>query len=265
MRPKIGVALGSGGLRGLVHVGVLKVLDREKIPIDFVGGCSIGALIGAFYCAGLDPDTIYKLARHTKRRHWLDFIIPKMGIIAGDRVLDMLKLLTKQKEFSELSIPLAVVATELNHGQEIVFTEGEVAQAVRASISVPGIFVPYQYNDMLLVDGAVLNPTPIDVVRRMGADKIIGVDLAHAGTICNVTNTFDVIIQSIDIMERELFKHRQHQCDVLIRPEVAHISPSSFECIDECVTLGEQAAEAALPSIKALLEDDAASGNEAID
>lgn len=256
MRPKIGLALGSGGLRGLAHVGVLRVLEREGIPIDYIAGCSIGALVGALYCAGLDPDTIYKLAKHTKRRHWLDFIIPKMGIIAGERVLAMLKLLTQQKQFADLRIPLAVVATELTTGQEIVFQEGDVAQAVRASISVPGIFVPHRLNDMLLVDGAVINPTPIDVVRRMGAHIVIAVDLAHAGTICKIANTFDVIIQSIDIMERELFKHRQHYCDVLIRPDVAHITPSSFEAIDECVALGEQAGEAALPKIKALLAEE---------
>lgn len=253
MPPKIGLALGSGGLRGLAHIGILRVFTREKIPIHYVAGCSIGSLIGSLYCSGLDADMILKLAKNLKRRHWLDFILPKMGIISGERILDMLRLLTQQKTFDCLTIPLSVVATELNHGKEIVFTEGDVAKAVRASISVPGIFVPFQMDGMLLVDGAVLNPTPIDVARNMGADIVIGVDLAHASSISNISNMFDVIIQSIDIMERELFKKRHGFCEVLIRPDVAHLSPSSFENIDECVAIGEQAAENALDQIKELI------------
>ncbi|MEN6413473.1 MAG: patatin-like phospholipase family protein [Veillonellales bacterium] len=253
MRLQIGLALGSGGLRGLAHVGVLKVLEREKINIDCIAGCSIGSMIGALYCSGQKPETIIKLAKHLKPRYWLDFVIPKMGVVSGEKVLNTVRLLTQKKNFADLDIPLAVVATEINHGREIVFTEGDLAQAVRASISVPGIFVPCQIDDMLLVDGAVLDPTPIDVARRMGADIVIAVDLAHAGTVCSITNMFDVMIQSIDIMERELFKHHQYPCDVLIRPEVAHISPSSFQSIDECVALGEKAAEAMLPEIKRLI------------
>lgn len=254
MRPKIGLALGSGGLRGLAHVGVLKVLERENIPIDCIAGCSIGSMIGSLYCAGHSPDTILKLAKHLKPRHWLDFVIPKLGIVLGDKVLNTIRLLTQRKTFSDLEIPLAIVATDINRGKEVVFTEGDLAEAVRASISVPGIFVPYQIGDMLLVDGAVLNSTPVDVVRAMGADIVIAVDLAHAGVVCNITNVLDVIIQSIDIMERELFKHRRQHCDILVQPDVSHISPSSFESMDECVALGEQAIESVIPEIKYLIE-----------
>lgn len=253
-RPKIGLALGSGGLRGLAHVGVLRVLEREAIPVDYMAGCSIGSLIGALYASGLALDDIEKLAKHLKRRHWLDFVIPKMGLFSGDRVLNMIQILTKKKTFDQLQIPLSVVATELHEGKEVVFDSGDVASAVRASVSVPGIFVPFEIDNMMLVDGAVLNPTPIDVVRKMGADIVIAVDLAHAGTICSVTNIFDVIIQSIDIMERELMKTRETVGDVIIRPNVAHISPSSFDLTDECIALGEAAAMEMLPQIRLLME-----------
>lgn len=255
-RPKVGLALGSGGLRGMTHVGVLNVLEREGIPIDYIAGCSIGSLIGALYCAGLPLESIIKLAKHLKRRHWLDFVIPKMGIFSGDRVLDTIRILTQKKTFDELRIPLAVVATELHEGKEVIFDSGEVATAVRASVSVPGIFIPYEIGDMMLVDGAVLNPTPVDVARKMGADIVIAVDLAHAGTVCSITNIFDVIIQSIDIMERELMKTRETVCDVIVRPDVAHISPSSFDTTDECIALGETAAIEVLPQIRRLLESD---------
>lgn len=257
MRPKVGLALGSGGLRGLAHVGVLKALERENIPIDYIAGCSIGSMIGALYCSGHSPETIVKLAKHLKPRYWLDFVIPKLGIVSGDKVLTTVRLLTQQKTFAELNIPLAVVATEINHGREIIFNKGDVAEAVRASISVPGIFIPHKIGEMLLVDGAVLNPTPIDIARSMGADVVIAVDLAHAGVVCNITNVFDVIIQSIDIMERELLRYRRKNCDILVQPDIAHISPSSFESIDECVLLGEQAIEVLMPKIKSLVFDEA--------
>ncbi|CVK17713.1 patatin-like phospholipase family protein [Sporomusa sphaeroides] len=253
MPPKIGLALGSGGLRGIAHIGVLKVLEKYNIPVDYIAGCSIGSLIGALYTAGLDPETMFKLAKNLKKRHWLDFVIPQMGMVSGERALATIRLLTKQKTFAELKTPLAVVATELNSGREVVFTEGDVAQAVRASISVPGVFIPFTIDGKLFVDGAVINPTPIDTVRNMGADVVIAVDLAHAGTITNISNMFDVIIQSIDIMERELCKHRQHHCDVLIQPDVGSFSPSSFETMDECALAGEVAAESVIPEIKKIL------------
>lgn len=259
MAPRVGLALGSGGLRGLAHIGVLKVLESENVPIDCIAGCSIGSLIGALYAAGLGWENIAKLAKGLKRRHWLDFIVPKMGIIAGERILQIMRILTQHKSFADLAIPLAVVATDLQEGREVVFTTGSVAEAVRASISVPGIFVPAEVNGMRLVDGAVVNPTPVDVARRMGADIVIAVDLAHAGTIPSVNNMFDVVIQAIDIMERELGKHRQRFCDVIIRPAVGHISPSAFDAVEECMALGEEAAREKLPDIKRLLAHSPAS------
>ncbi len=261
MQPKVGLALGSGGLRGIAHIGVLKVFEKHNIPVDCIAGCSIGSLVGALYAAGLDAETILKLAKNLKKRHWLDFVIPQMGIVSGERALATIRLLTKQKNFEDLLLPLAVVATELNSGQEVVFTQGEVAKAVRASISVPGVFIPFAIDDRLFVDGAVLNPTPIDVARNMGADIVVAVDLAHASTVGNINNMFDVIIQSIDIMERELCKHRQQHCDILIQPDVGSMSPSSFETMDECAIAGEQAAEAVIPAIKSLLAN--WQGNEA--
>ncbi|MBP2654973.1 MAG: Patatin-like phospholipase [Firmicutes bacterium] len=249
MNQKIGLALGSGGLRGLAHIGVLRVLERERIPVYCIAGCSIGSLIGALFAVGMDSDTMEKLAKNLKRRHWLDFIIPQMGLVAGERTLEMLRILTKCRNFEELSMPFAAVATDLKLGKEVVICEGSVAEAVRGSISVPGIFVPYQMGDKLLVDGAVLNPTPVDVARKMGADIVIAVDLLPDGAVASASNIFDVIIQSIDIMERELIKKRLHFCDVLIKPDVGHISPSVFTAVDECIALGEAAAEEVLPKI----------------
>lgn len=255
MALKIGLALGSGGLRGLAHLGVLKVLEKEKIPIACVAGCSIGSLVGALYCAGHKSETVVKLAKHLKKRHWLDFIVPQMGLFAGERILETMRLLTKNAEFSDLEIPLSVVATDLNHGESVLINQGSVSQAVRASTSVPGVFVPYELGGRILVDGAVLNPIPIDAAFRMGADVVIAVNLSQANTDFKLTSMFDVIIKSIDIMEQELIRYRHIQDNVvLIRPEIAHISPSSFDHMDECVELGEKCAQCVLPEIYEMIE-----------
>lgn len=256
MAPKIGLALGSGGLRGLAHLGVLKVLEEENIRIDCISGCSIGSLIGALYCCGHKADTIIKLAKHLKRRHWLDFVVPKMGLFSGDKVLETMSLLTQRKQFSDLDIPLSIVATDLNKGESITLNDGVISKAVRASISVPGIFVPYQFDDKILVDGAVLNPMPIDIAFNMGADVVIGVDLSQKDTDFKLNNIFDVIIKSIDIMEQELMKSRRYQDNlILIRPCLSHISPSSFDHIDECIHLGEICARRNLPALYNLLSN----------
>lgn len=253
MRAKVGLALGSGGLRGLAHIGVLKVLVKEKIPIDMVAGCSIGSLIGALFCSGMDLDMMAKLSRHLKRNYWLDFVVPKLGIVGGDKLLEIVRVLTKRQSFEQLKIPLAVVATDLTNCREEIFKTGSIADAVRASISIPGIFVPYVLESRLFVDGAVLNPTPMDVAKQMGADIVIAVDLVHSNSVCNLTNMFDVILQSIDVMEREISKHRQQHCNLVIRPELSHIPPSDFEAASECIAAGEKAAQAAVEQIKELL------------
>lgn len=262
----VSLVLGSGGLRGLTHIGVLKVFERENIPINMIAGCSIGSLIGALYASGLQPEQMEKLAKNLQRRHWIDFIVPKNGLVAGQRVLEMMRLLTKNREFDQLDISFAVVATDLCKGQEVIFDKGSVAEAVRASISVPGIFVPYSINGTYYVDGAVVNPTPIDIARKRGGGTVVAVDLASVGTVCNITNMFDVILMSVDIMERELLKHRLIHSDLLIQPKVGHILPSDFGKVEELIALGEEAAYEAVPEIHALLkaEENRESGKERV-
>lgn len=250
----ISLALGAGGLRGLAHIGVLKVLEKENISVRMITGCSIGSMVGAMYAAGLTPGNMEKLALNLKRRHWIDFIMPKNGLVAGQRLLEMMRLLTKDKTFDQLEIPLAVVATNLCSGEEHVFTEGSVAEAVRASISVPGIFVPHSIKGIYYVDGAVVNPTPIDVARYMGKGIVVAVDLTDVGTVCEITNMFDIILMSLDIMQRQLLKHRLLHSDILIQPQVGHILPSDFGRVAELIALGEAAAQKALPELCLLLK-----------
>lgn len=249
-RPKVGIALGAGSARGYAHIGVLKVLKREGIPVDFIAGTSMGSLIGAVYANQIDLDMMEQLAIHLKRGTWLDFTVPKMGFLVGKKVQELVLLLTHRKKIEELSIPLAIVTTDLHTGKSVVFTEGPTDLAVRASISIPGIFEPVPWNGKLLVDGGVVDRIPISTVRKMGADVIIGVDVLAKSKHVPIHNIFDVISQTLLIMEREILHQKLLYADVIIHPEVSDISLSAFTQIDECIRRGEIAAEQMLPQIR---------------
>jgi NTE family protein len=240
-RPKIVLALGSGGARGFAHIGVLQVLEEMGIPLYGIAGASIGSVVGSFYASGMELRYIESLAVHMKRRLWLDFTYPKMGFVAGTKITEMIRLLTQDKQFEDLNMPLAVVATDILNGERVVFRSGPVYLAVRASLSIPGIFVPVNIDGRLLIDGGVIDRVPIPVAREMGADIVIGVDVGLYDSLPPVKSIFDVILQSIDIMEREIMKIRSQEADLLIRPKVGHISSTAFTDVEECIELGRQA------------------------
>ncbi|HJV44135.1 MAG TPA: patatin-like phospholipase family protein [Bacillota bacterium] len=254
-RPKVGLALGSGGARGLAHIGVIKVLEEEGIPIDYIVGSSMGSLIGAFYASGMNPDMMVKLAMNLKRKYWIDLTVPKMGFIAGEKIKEMVKILTQGKKIEELSIPLSIVATDILKGERVVFRQGSVSQAVRASISIPGIFVPEEIDGKLLVDGGVIDRVPITVARDMGSDVVIGVDVGIKSSDVRLGSIFDVISQTIEVMEREIFRHRVLQADIMISPMVDQFSATAFSQIEELIEIGEQTARAGIEEIKEKLEN----------
>ncbi|MDI3534537.1 MAG: hypothetical protein PWQ82_902 [Thermosediminibacterales bacterium] len=253
-RPKIGLALGGGAARGYAHIGVIKVLTEEKIPIDFISGTSIGALIGALYSVGIDIQMLEKLALSIKRENWVDFIIPRKGLLAGKKIEQIIRLLTKNKNLEEVDIPLTVTATDLKTGKEVLLRKGNIAKAVRASISIPGIFVPVIMENMILVDGAVLNKVPADAVRQMGADIVIAVDLGFDKRI-RLNNIYDILLQTFDIMGRELLKTKILNADIIIRPKLGDIDPSNFNQPKDCIIEGEKAARDALPKILQFLKE----------
>ncbi|MGJ7922511.1 patatin-like phospholipase family protein [Neobacillus sp. LXY-4] len=253
-RPKIGLALGSGGARGFAHLGVLKVLKEEGIPIDYISGSSMGALVACFFGAGLDLDRLYKISTAFKRKYYLDFTVPKMGFIAGKRVKELIRIFTHGKNIEELAVPVAVVATDLMSGEKVVFKKGPIAECVRASISIPGIFVPEKINGRLLVDGGVVDRIPVSVVKEMGAEFVIAVDVSHVKTNTEITSIYDVIMQSIDIMQMELVDYRMVASDVMIRPQVEKYNSRAFTNIEDIITIGEEAARKNINKIKNLIE-----------
>lgn len=239
-RPKIGLALGSGGARGFAHLGVLKVLEDEGIQVDMIAGSSMGAMVGCFYASGLELTKLYKFSKGFKRKYYLDFTVPKMGFISGKRVKELIRIFTHNKRLEELNIPIRVVAADLLTGEKVVFQEGPVAEAVRASISIPGIFVPEKVNGRLLVDGGVVDRVPVSVVKEMGADIVIAVDVSHVKVNTEITSIYDVIMQSLDILQMELVMHREIASDFMIKPRVEMFSAKAFTNIEEIIKIGEE-------------------------
>jgi NTE family protein len=245
-RPKIGLALGAGSARGIAHLGVLKVLEKYKVPIDYIAGSSMGALIGAMYACGLDVDFMIKFANELHSRSWIDLCMPRSGLISGKKVQSMLQIITRNRTFSDLKLPFAAVATDIERGEAVVIRSGPVCTAVRASISIPVIFKPVRLNGRMLVDGGVVDRVPVSVAKEMGADVVIAVDVNKFVTYQPVNNIFDVMFQTLDIMERKILNTTVLDTDVLIRPKVGHISPAHFHRVDELVEQGMLAAEAAI-------------------
>lgn len=250
-KPRVALVLGAGSARGLAHIGVLQVLLENHVPFDLVVGSSMGAMVGTIYACGADVYMLDKMVENMNTNLLFDVGVPNLGFIAGKRISTFLDLLTKRKKFADLDLDVVVVATDLLTGQRILIEDGPITEAVRASISLPGIFAPVVKDDMVLVDGAVIDRLPVEVARLKGADLIIAVDVTYGP--CKKTvikNTMDVILNSLDIMGKHHFDSIMPHADVLIQPAVGHISPKEFERSREIVDLGRQAAERKMAEIK---------------
>lgn len=251
---KIGLALSGGSARGFAHIGILNVLEEAGLKIDYIAGTSMGALVGAFYASGMKARVIDRIVRTAGGTGWVDFTFSRMGLIKGEKIEQIIYLLTRRSAFNDLKIPLAVTAVDLYSGEKIVFKEGLVCRAVRASISIPGFFVPLEMNEMLLVDGGVLDRVPVNVVRELGATFVIAVDTGTYLRNANFSSVLDVVTRSFDIMQQEICRTQLTKAALVIAPEMEDISPSQFERADEAINAGEEAARKILPIITSLLE-----------
>ncbi len=264
----MGLALSSGAARGLAHVGVLEVLDRNSIPIDMLAGTSIGAIVGAFYTAGKDMGTIKKAVASLNRRQMLslaDFTIPTRGFIKGRKITEWLKSVIGGISFRDLRIPFACVATDISTGEEVVIKEGSVVDAVRASASMPVIFTPARLGNRYLVDGGLVNPIPVRILREMGADFVIAVSVvpylgdrvqpqeADGATRPKEPNILSVLVRITHIVGYQAALSGIRDADITIAPDVAHIRPDNFNRARECIIQGEQAAQRAIPELKGQL------------
>ena len=180
---KFGLALGSGSARGMAHIGVIQLLEAYHIPVDMIAGTSIGAVVGSVYATGASVKQMKEAALAMKRSKTISLMVPTLpysGLISGNRAEEILKKLAlKDKTFDDLKIPFAAVATDIKTGAKVILNQGSVIRAVRASFSIPGVFTPVKYQDCYLVDGGLVDPVPVDVVQKMGADIIIAVSLTE--------------------------------------------------------------------------------------
>lgn len=215
-RKKIGLALGGGSVRGLAHIGVLKELEKAGIKPDYIAGTSIGAAIGTIYAAGISPYVLEDLIYGTQWKELLDFTIPKKGLLEGRRIERYITKTIGNKTFSELRIPLRIVATDLFRERKVVFKEGSLAKAVRASIAIPGVFSPLNVEGEEYVDGGLVDPIPVDVVKEMGADIVIVVDLT--------VNLKEVFVAKQKLRDRsiffEIFKQRFVESEINIFKDI---------------------------------------------
>tara|TARA_Y100000310_G_scaffold216748_1_gene217817 strand:- start:10569 stop:11507 length:939 start_codon:yes stop_codon:yes gene_type:complete len=176
---KVGLALGAGSFKGFAHVGILKELEKNKIPIDYIAGTSAGSIVGALYASGVSVREIERIIYKTDWKDLLDFVLPDEGFLKGDKFEGHIRKLIGNIKFKDLKVPLQIVAADLRSGKKIIFNKGDVASAARASSGLPVIFEPKKQDRMLLVDGGIVDPIPVNVVREMGADYVIACDVSN--------------------------------------------------------------------------------------
>lgn len=253
-QPKIGLALAGGFARGIAHIGVLRVFRDAEIPIHCIAGTSVGALIGAGYCAGAPLEKLEEIARTTTFADFGRWTPSWLGLATNQRMEKYLARMTELTKFEELKIPLAISATDINAGITVYYSAGAIAPALRASCAYPGLFVPIQYEGRTLVDGFLTAPVPVDGARLLGADIVIAVYL-ESGGIENPRTAVDIISRSFNIIQRHADIEWRQQAELIIEPDVASFAWDDFTKTPELIHAGEQAAVKAVPQIlKALSE-----------
>ncbi len=258
-RPKIALVLGGGAARGFAHIGVIRVLEQEKVPIDMIVGTSVGSLIGAIYAADANSFELEWTAFSLEKDDLFDYgiltALTGMGAAKGEKLEAFVKSKIPAQNIENLKLPFAAVATDLNRGARVVLDRGSVARAVRASSAIPGVFNPVDYQGKLLVDGGVIDNLPISVARARGADIVIAVDISENVINYNITNIVDVMLQAVTIMAAENVKYERQEADVLISPAVGSVGMLDFSQKKQCMQAGIEAAQKAMPEIKKKIEE----------
>ena len=252
-RSRIGLALGGGFARGMAHIGVLKVLAENQIPIDAVAGVSVGSIVAAALATGATPDEMAESARRVRWSSFARWTVARLGLASNFKLDAMLRKLLRCSTFEELKKPLAVVATDIATGEAVVFREGELILPLRASCSFPGLFTPVVYQRRLLVDGAVSSPVPVAALRSLGVDKVIAVHLKTNGLGHTPSNMFQVIGQAFQIAESHSARAWRQECDVVIEPAMTQFTWDDFDRVDEMILAGENAARQMVPALRSLV------------
>lgn len=251
---KIGLALSGGATRGLAHIGALEVLEENNIPVHMIAGTSMGSLVGGLYAAGRTPKFMRDLSESitlSEERKYIDITIPRMGLIKGKKIEQLIHTLCGGRQIEDLSIPYKAVACCIEDNSIVAFEKGNLTSAIRCSIAIPGVFEPVVYQGKTYVDGGVLDRIPVNEVREMGADYVIAVDVnSRGGTNATPKSIFDVLFTVFEMMEWQAMERKADNADTDILANVRHINPASFRQAKECIDIGRTATLEVIEKIK---------------
>ncbi|WP_416334352.1 patatin-like phospholipase family protein [Acinetobacter guillouiae] len=225
-KPVIALVLGSGGARGYAHIGVIEVLEQHGIKPDFIVGTSAGSIVGSIYASGKSPEQLCQIALNMKVGDVRDFKIGMKGFFDGQKVEDYVNKQIDQMPLEKMKIPMYVVATELQNGEKTIFNYGNTGQAVRASVSIPSMFIPTKIKGKEYVDGGLVSPVPVNIAKELGADIVIAVDILAQPVNTETTNVWGLFNQNINIMQNRLAAEELKNADIVIQPDLrekAHI------------------------------------------
>ncbi|HYL84688.1 MAG TPA: patatin-like phospholipase family protein [Candidatus Angelobacter sp.] len=254
IRPGIGLALGGGFARGFAHLGVLQVLEQHQIPISHIAGTSVGSILGAAYASGAPLARIMDTCRSLRFRDIARWRVSRLGLASNSRLGDLIERVFEARQFEDLRIPLAVVATDLTSGEPVIFTQGSLVDAIRASCAFPGLFEPVEIGTRCLADGGLVAPVPTRAARHLGAATVIGVSVGmqdgHRGA---PTNIFQVVSRAVSAAQKHQLEVWERHADLVLRPDVQSIAWDEFDRAEEAIEAGAVTARRALPRIEKLL------------
>jgi NTE family protein len=254
-RPGIGLALGGGFARGFAHLGVLQVLEQNHIPVSHIAGTSVGSILGAAYASGAPLAKILATCRDLKFRDIARWRVSRLGLASNHRLSDLMDRVFEARQFEDLRIPMAVVATDLATCDPVIFTQGRLVDAIRASCAFPGLFEPVEIGTRCLADGGLVAQVPTIAARQLGAERVLGVSVGmqdgHRGAPKNI---FQVVARAVSAAQKHQLESWERHADLVLRPDVHHLAWDDFERANDAIEAGVASATRALPRIKKLLE-----------
>lgn len=250
--PKIGLALGGGAARGFAHVGVIQVLEEAGISPVLVTGTSAGSLVAALYASGKNGAQLQKVAESMDESTIADWTLPFFGrgVLRGEALAKYVNAQVGQKRIESMPLPLGIVATDLNSGNDMLFQRGDTGTAVRASSAVPAVFTPVKINGHDYVDGGLSSPVPVRAARKMGAELVIAVDISSPPEGSSASGTIEILLQTFSIMGKSINGFELKDADVVVRPVLTGVSSSDFSSRKRSIEAGRQAMLQALPQLR---------------
>jgi len=253
-KKKTALVLGGGAARGLAHLGILKVLRREKMQFDFVLGASIGALFAAVWALEADLAETEKTSLKTSAKDILDVALSRMGLCKGEKLEYLIKETLQGGTFEDAKIPLYITTTDIENGECVLHSSGDLAKVVKASCAMPGAFRPVEIGGRLMADGGITGNVPVRFAKELGATHVVAADVGYCVRKGGVNNMLNVIIQAIQIMGQRLNKFETRQADFVLRPELDQIDQTEFSRAEEIIGRGEAIAERHVKRIRRIAD-----------